>query len=982
MASLPSNDQFIANFSWHDFLVTKDTTISELSCRLVEVQHVPTQASILHIQNTDPENLFCFAFRTLPMSSNGIAHILEHTVLCGSDKFPVRDPFFSMTRRSLNTFMNAFTGADFTCYPASSQLEKDFYNLLEVYADAVFHPKLDRLSFLQEGWRYEFEGTSLQRKGVVFNEMKGALSSPMTLLHEKLSSLLFPDNPYGFNSGGDPKVIPTLTLEELKAFHKKQYHPSRCLFYFYGSFQLAKHLLFLEKEVFHGIEAIPSIEQPCLQARRKKAFIHETVYPVSNSSEKSIDYLAMGWLTVSCTEVKKLLSLAILDGLLMEQDSSPLKRRILDSKIAHQAYSSIDGELREVPYILTLTGISQPTQKIHDTLLSFLKDIAKKGFSKKEVDRVLQQMEIDRKEITRDQAPYGLTLFWRSALMKQHGVDPLVGLQLDQAFKDIKGTLKHNPRYFSDLLEEQLIQNSHLATVRMSPSSTLLTQEKRAEEKELKTIATSLSKKEKEHITKEASQLEKRQNKKEDLSCLPSIAIKDISKKALSYPLLTHCEKGVQTYFSNAFTNDIVYITLALPLPLSLFDNAWTAKLYSYFLPQLGCGKRTWKKALEYSQEYTGGIQAYLSLNSSTKEVDHLNPHLHIHGKALSKHVDKLLSLLFSYAYEPRFDETTRIQELLQKHVTTLESNLIPSSLRYATSESEKSFSLPAWLQWKLSGRDYVSHIRSCMKRKEAHESILVDNLYSMREALGPLSIIATAGSKDQQKILSFMEEHARDEKAHRVQKRKTTLIYEGTANEPYLALDNGADIAFSSLAFPAMPYSSKKAPLARLLGPLLDNLVLHKRIREQGGAYGAGATYNPAFASFTFYSYRDPNIWSTYRAFYEALERVAQGKFDVEDLNEAKRECIQALDEPISPFSQAEITFGRILEGKTDEMRQSFRTRLIQAKSSDLQELAAAFLHESLPLGALTTATGRALLDKESSSFLQAGKSFEIISL
>lgn len=250
--------------TYRDFQVVQYLRLEELQSTLIELIHEPTGAKVMHIANDDPENLFCLSFQTLPTSSNGVAHILEHTVLCGSKKFPVKDPFFSMARRSLNTYMNALTGHDFTCYPASSQIEKDFYNLLEVYIDAVFHPNLKKESFLQEGHRFAFAepedlNSPLVYQGIVYNEMKGAMIGPESRLWEKISEHLTPDLTYAHNSGGNPKEIPNLTLEELKEFHQTYYHPSRCLFFFYGNIPLSKHLDYLQDHALKGVQKAPQL---------------------------------------------------------------------------------------------------------------------------------------------------------------------------------------------------------------------------------------------------------------------------------------------------------------------------------------------------------------------------------------------------------------------------------------------------------------------------------------------------------------------------------------------------------------------------------------------------------------------------------------------------------------------------------------------------------------------------------------------------
>ncbi|MFQ5730013.1 MAG: insulinase family protein, partial [Waddliaceae bacterium] len=308
---------------YKQFKITRIVDLSGIKCTLRELVHIPTGAQVMHIKNDDSENVFCLSFQTVLDSSNGVAHILEHSVLCGSEKFPVKDPFFAMTRRSLNTFMNAFTGADFTCYPAASQVSKDFYNLLEVYLDAVFKPNLRELSFMQEGHHLEFANpadpsTPLEFKGVVFNEMKGAMSTPDSRLSEALDETLFPDITYGYNSGGDPKIIPQLTYQQLLDFHAQYYHPSRCLFFFYGNLPLEGHLDFIEEHVLKGVkkkESLPTIsDQSRFTAPRRKTVGYP--FPAEDDPhEKTL--ITFSWLTCHILEQEELLALNILSLVLL-----------------------------------------------------------------------------------------------------------------------------------------------------------------------------------------------------------------------------------------------------------------------------------------------------------------------------------------------------------------------------------------------------------------------------------------------------------------------------------------------------------------------------------------------------------------------------------------------------------------------------------------------------------------------------------------
>ncbi len=422
---------------YRNFQVTKSLRIDELQCQLIELTHLPTSARVMHIANEDPENLFCLSFQTLPDNSDGVAHILEHTVLCGSAKFPVKDPFFGMTRRSLNTFMNALTGADFTCYPAATQISKDFYNLLDVYLDAVFHPNLQLYSFLQEGHRLEFAVSSnpdspLEYKGVVFNEMKGAMASAEARMHEALNKALFPDITYGYNSGGDPKEITNLTYGKLKEFHEKYYHPSRCLFFFYGNMPLEGHLDFIESQTLESTVMAPPLPPLPLQTRFKAPKVLHERYPIA--FDESTDHktlIAFGWLTCHILDQEELLALSILEILLLSTDASPLKKALLKSGLCKQVSSYIDTDINEIPFTITVRGCNpENAAALKEVIYTTLKQVILTGIPLQQLENALHQMEFYRSEINGDSGPFGLSLFMRSALLKQHGADSEQGLKI------------------------------------------------------------------------------------------------------------------------------------------------------------------------------------------------------------------------------------------------------------------------------------------------------------------------------------------------------------------------------------------------------------------------------------------------------------------------------------------------------------------------------------------------------------------------
>ncbi len=524
--------------TYNGFVVTKSMPITELRCYLSELEHIESKAQVLHIANEDPENFFCLSFRTLPESSNGVAHILEHTVLCGSKKYPVKDPFFAMNRRSLNTFMNALTGADFTCYPAASQVEADFYNLLEVYLDAVFYPLLTKISFAQEGYRLEFANpedpnTALQYKGIVYNEMKGALSSSTMRLIETINEVLFPESPYGYNSGGDPEKIPDLTYEELLAFHKNYYHPSRCLFFFSGNFPLKKHLDFISKKTLVSARALPKLPPIPLQPRFVKPVCKEFFYPVAPDESIEDKVIAsFSWLTCSINDQMTLLMLNILDIILMDTDASLLKRALLRSGYCKQAHSMMDTEIVQIPYGIIVKGVNEKdVLHIESILFNTLEKLARDGIDPYRIDMALHQLELSKCEITGDSAPFGLSLFYRSGLLKQHGVRAEDGLRIHSLFDELRAKFKENPRFLTDVIREYLLNNKHFVRVVGRPSQDLAEKERAREIEKLVTIQKSLSPSAKEALVDHAKALKAFQESDETedkFELLPKIHLRDV----------------------------------------------------------------------------------------------------------------------------------------------------------------------------------------------------------------------------------------------------------------------------------------------------------------------------------------------------------------------------------------------------------------------------------------------------------------------
>lgn len=960
---------------YRDFEVTKSIEIHELQCHLYELTHLPTSAQIMHIANDDPENLFCLSFQTLPDSSNGVAHILEHTVLCGSKKFPVKDPFFSMARRSLNTFMNALTGADFTCYPAATQVSKDFYNLLEVYIDAVFHPNLDFYSFLQEGHRLEFAQpddptTPLEYKGIVFNEMKGAMASANPRLYEKLNQALFPDITYGHNSGGEPKAIPSLTYEELKAFHEKFYHPSRCLFFFYGNMPLEGHLDFIDEQILLHTKKVARLPPLPLQPRFTAPRIVVDKYPIApdeHTEHKTL--IAFAWLTCHILNQDELLALSILEVLLLDTDASPLKKALLKSGLCKHVSSYIETDLSEVPFTITLRGCNPDSAPALKELIDItLEQIVARGIPLQHLENALHQLEFYRSEINGDNGPFGLSLFMRSALLKQHGAHPEQGLTIHQLSDNLRKRNLADPHYFTDLIRRHLLDNPHAVQLTMVPDKTLATEESAEEREQLDDLQKKLSPAEALHLVEQAKTLAIFQDKQseEDEDVLPKMTLDDVPKIARDFPL--SCEKmgNFELFHHSTFTNGIIYADLVYDMPEIAEEDLPFVRLFSLLVSQVGCGGRSYSDNLEYIQAHTGGVGASMTFNLQASDHSQFSPTFYIRGKALHRKADKLFHLLSDIATSLDFSDTARLREVIMKHFTALQNSLHQNALKYAVNLSASSLDVPSKIANEWYGLNYYWKIKEIAENFDQHAAALqakLGHLKSQLLCLADPDLIITCDA-------TFYSE-LKDHRFYGLLDLPTKSFKPWKSDYP---LSKGtpegriipAPVAFTAKVLKTISYAHPDAPALNIAAFLCDNLVLHNKVREQGGAYGGGAICNSMAANFYFYAYRDPNISNTLKAFKEAIEAIANGDFDESDLEEAKLEMIQSLDSPIAPGSRGDLAYGWLREGKPQPRRQQFRNTLLALTSEDVSAAVQKHLLPAYADGITVSFSNKEMLDKE----------------
>ncbi|WP_201456303.1 insulinase family protein [Chlamydia sp. 17-3921] len=961
-----------AGDSYRNFVIKSSQDLPEIESKLIEAEHKPSGASIMMIINDDDENVFNICFRTCPQSSNGVAHVLEHMVLCGSENYPVRDPFFSMTRRSLNTFMNAFTGADFTCYPAASQIPEDFYNLLSVYIDAVFHPLLTKNSFLQEAWRYDFSSENrLSYTGVVFNEMKGAMMSGEARLSEALNAAIFPSVTYGVNSGGDPKEILSLTLENIRSFHQSQYSLNRCLFYFYGNIKPSRHLDFLEEKLLRHVTKFEkqTVFVP-LQKRFKEPVREIATYPSDNKDEDKVLF-GLSWLTCSILDQQELLALHVLEVVLMGTDAAPLKSRLLKSGFCKQADMGIDSEIREIPITLVCKGCSPSgAQKLEAWIFASLEEILREGISENLVEGAVHQLELARKEIAGYSLPYGLSLFFRSGLLKQHGGLPQDGLRIHSLFADLRSRLQV-PDYLPKLIRKHFLDNSHFARVILIPDAELVSKENQEEFSLLQRIQQNFSSEDIEKIQADIKTLEKYQAQEENLDhVLPNFSLDKVPSSGKEFSLEKDVMTGGEVLHHNCFTNDLIFVDIVMDMPpLSIEELPWL-RLLVFLMLQLGCGGRSYKQQLEFLLEHTGGIDVSYDFSPHANKNTLLSPSISIRGKALSAKSPKLFQAFKDILLGVDFSDVPRIRELLMQHNEALTNSVRNSPMSYAVSMACADKSVTAAMSYLATGLPYVNKIRDLV----ANFDQKIDEIIAILQTLftkcfsGKRQLIISGSSQNYQHLheneFYGIFEHA--------------VVVPKPWENPSLDLkisSQGLHIpvraAFNVLAFPIgdLPYDHPDAAALTIAAEILDNVVLHTKIREQGGAYGSGAAINLGRGSAYCYSYRDPEIAASYKTFIQGISEIAAGNFSKEDIHEGILGVIQSLDSPIAPGNRASTAFYRLRCGRVPSLRHAFRHAVLSVTKEHICEVVDRYLSRNKNLTTFISFAGEEMLRNSSSS-------------
>lgn len=931
------------------FLHLDATPVESLNVVIHRYQHKKTGAVHFHMQSDYEENVFLVAVRTMPHDSTGVAHILEHTALCGSERFPVRDPFFMMTRRSLNTFMNAMTSSDWTAYPFASQNAKDFDNLLDVYLDAVFFSRLDPLDFAQEGHRVELTdnedpASPLEYKGVVFNEMKGAMSSTVSQLWQGISSYLFPTTTYHYNSGGEPAAITDLSYDELVAFYRSHYHPSNAIIMTFGNMDVTALHDKIDSQALSRFERQDTQWHVQPEKRYAAPVAVESAYGVDSDDVSAQTHHVIGWLLGDSIDLDAQLEANLVSQVLLDNSASPLRKALEQTELggSPSPLCGLEDSNREMSFMCGIEG-SEPEHAaaVEQLVLDTLKEVAEQGVAQDVIEAALHQLELHQREIGGDSYPYGLQLIFNALPAAIHYGDPVALVNLDPALERLRAKIQ-NPQFMQEAVTRLLLNNRHRVRFTLKPDAGLNAEAKRLEQASLESIKAGMSDADIAAVQAQANALKERQEQEDDPGLLPQVTLDDV-KPDLSYvaPSKEHAV-GLPTAEYVTGTNGIIYQQLMTELPALTAEQLSWLPYFTQVWTEVGAGGHDYLTQQQRQTAIVGSLTSYASMKANISDCDKIEGYLVMSGKALGSQADAFSNLMKETWQAPVFNEEKRLLDLLNHAKSRKEQGITGGGHSLAMSLAAAPLNSTANFMNELAGLPQTLRVKQ--RAKQAKEDGAGAISAMMSDVFGRLRTTPDAALlvHDEQAAQSHVSSLGRNWTG--VSELAASQIeWSPVASSTYWMVDS--QVNFCALAISTVTMTHEDAAPLAVLGGVLRNGYLHTAIREQGGAYGAGATQDSGLACFKFYSYRDPRVEETFREFRNSIDWVLERKDGDELVEQAILGIIGGMDRPGSPAGEAKQAYHMDKTGRTYALRQEYRQRLLATRWADVQRVAKQYL-------------------------------------
>ncbi len=911
------------------------------------LRHKKSGARIAILSNNDDNKVFYIGFRTPPEDETGVPHIIEHTTLCGSKKFPVKDPFIELAKGSLNTFLNAMTYPDKTVYPVASCNDQDFKNLMDVYLDAVFNPNITKYEeiFKQEGWHYELTGKDdeLKINGVVYNEMKGAYSSPDEVLSSQIYRSLFPDNTYSKDSGGNPEYIPKLTYEAYLDFYHKYYHPSNSYIYLYGDMDVVERLEWLDKEYLSLYDYKKVNSEINKQPAFDKIKNVEAQYSITmDDSQENKTYLSYNRVVGDTLDEMLYQAFDVLDYALVSSPGAPVKQALIDAGIGDDVYGSYDaGILQPVFSFVAKNANASQADEFESIIENTLKEVVKTGINKEALLAGINSSEFKFREADFGQFPKGL-LFGLNCLDSWlfDDMKPFIHLECLGTFAKLRKAVDTD--YFEKLIQEYLLDNTHGSSVTVKPKRGLGNEREEALAKELSDYKASLSDEEIKKLIEDTEHLKKYQEEPssdEDLRKLPMLTRADMKKNAMPFSNIEDELLDVKVVRHDIESNGIDYISF-------LFDAGDFAQselgYLGFFTNALGLvstEKYSYTDLANATNIYTGGISTGTASHPDIKDRNNFVFKFEVKLKVLEKNLDKALELMEQMLLTADFTDTKRLGELVAQIKARLQANLSSSSHLVAAMRSMSSFSRYALYQDELKGIAFYRSI--CHIEKELSESpkSVSDKLAAIAKKLFARNrmLISFTGNNEaygnakpslEKVIAGFDKMSAIGNQAE---------VHFNTAKEAFI---DASQIQYVAKTGDFICEGYEYTGALRLLRIILSYDYLWINVRVKGGAYGCMNTFLRSGESY-FVSYRDPNLSDTLDVYDKIPEYIKSFSPDERDMTKYIIGTFSALDTPMNPEAKGSRSLSAYLEGITYEQIQKERNEILNAQPEDIRRLA-----------------------------------------
>ena len=934
---------------YNGFLLKEENKIEEINSISRVFYHEKSGARLLHLENDDDNKVFSISFRTPPKDSTGVAHILEHSVLCGSRKFPVKEPFVELIKGSLNTFLNAMTFADKTMYPVASKNDRDFQNLMDVYLDAVLYPNIYKFPeiMMQEGWHYEIEDKNddITYKGVVYNEMKGAFSSPESVLVRRIQGTLFPDTAYGVVSGGDPEEIPNLTQEAFEGFHKKYYHPSNSYIFLYGDLDILEQLKFINENYlmnFDKIEVDSEIEfqKPfnCQKEERLEYSISE------DEKEEDKTYLSLNYAVGVSTNPEEYLAFEILEHILLGAQSAPLKRAIIDANLGKDVFGYYDNSIYQPVFsVIVKNSNESEKERFKQVVYDTLRKLVNEGIDKKLIEASINIKEFQLREADYDGDPKGLIYNIKAMDSWLYDGDANIHLEYNKYFKKVREGLK--TRYFEELIEKYILNNTHSSFLVLSPKQGLAEQKAKETERKLKDYKNSLSEQEIGNLIEQTKALKLRQNtpdSEESLETIPMLSIEDIKNTVEDLPLVDEELRGVKVLRHPMFTNSIAYVHLyfdssAVEQPLIPYISLLSTLLGSVDTKNYNYGDLSNEVNIN-----TGGIRFHSKAIVKNKDAETYYPKVVVKGKALVCKLPELLTLTAEILSSSKFDDKNRLREILDRSKSRIEMYVNDAGHVVSSGRALSYISSCSKYEEILSGLSYYKFIVELIENFDKKSDEIINNLKKISNCIfnkKNLMVSVTFSDEDYkefEKNFNILFDSLGDEffqpQAYRFDLGKENEGLMTSAEVQYVAKASN----FIKLGY---DYSGNMRVLKTIVG--LD--YLWNRVRVQGGAYGCFLRFSRS-GNVYLGSYRDPNLVETVEAYNQMEAYIREFTASEREMTKYIIGTISELDTPQTPVMKGEHAVLNYISGITKEDMKRERIEILNTKEADIRKYSELF--------------------------------------